>query len=91
MKHLKVIVCPKCGCDDLQKNGHSPNGTQRWLCRGCRKFFQLHFNQNGRNQEVKDKVIEMVMNGSGIRDTARVLRISTTTVIKTIKKNSDRN
>jgi insertion element IS1 protein InsB len=28
----------------------------------------------------------MAMNGSGIRDTARVLKISPTTVIKTLKK-----
>ena len=30
----------------------------------------------------------MAINGSGIRDTARVLKISTTTVMETLKKKS---
>jgi hypothetical protein len=30
--------------------------------------------------------VDMSLNGSGIRDTARVLRISPTTVINTLKK-----
>jgi hypothetical protein len=36
--------------------------------------------------EVKEKIIDMAMNGSGIRDTARVLKISPSTVINEIKK-----
>ncbi|MBK1720390.1 hypothetical protein CKO27_22650 [Thiocystis violacea] len=32
------------------------------------------------------KIIDMALNGSGIRDTARVLKVSQTTVIKEIKK-----
>ncbi|MDR2887259.1 MAG: hypothetical protein LBV26_04535 [Bacteroidales bacterium] len=40
---------------------------------------------------MKVKVIEMMTNGSGIRDTARVLGISSGTVINEIKKNAGRN
>ena len=36
--------------------------------------------------EVKQQIADMAVNGSGIRDTARVLRISPTTVIETLKK-----
>ena len=36
--------------------------------------------------EVKRKIIEMAVNGSGIRETARVLDISTATVINELKK-----
>lgn len=91
MRHIKVICCPFCVSEDLQKNGHSPNGTQRWKCKDCKKYFQLSFTYKGRLCDVKDKVIEMVTNGSGIRDTARVLGISPHTVIGEIKKNSERN
>jgi transposase-like protein len=35
---------------------------------------------------VKHQIIEMAMNASGIRDTARVLHVSPTTVIKELKK-----
>ncbi|CAK0778384.1 hypothetical protein CCP3SC1_950013 [Gammaproteobacteria bacterium] len=36
--------------------------------------------------EVKEQIIDMAMNGSGIRDTARVLGISPGTVISKIKE-----
>lgn len=35
---------------------------------------------------VKGKVVDMALNGSGVRDTARVLEISKNTVIATLKK-----
>ena len=35
---------------------------------------------------VKKQVLEMASNGSGIRDTARVLNINKNTVIDTLKK-----
>ena len=37
---------------------------------------------------VQRQISDMAMNGSGIRDTARVLKISPTTVIKSLKKSS---
>lgn len=91
MRHVKVVSCPFCGSEDLQKNGHSPNGTQRWKCKTCGKFFQLSFKNKGRLPDVKRTIITMITNGSGIRDTARVLGISPHTVIGEVKKNSKRN
>jgi IS1 family transposase len=49
----------------------------------------LHYSYNGRLPEVKQQVVDMALNGSGIRDTARVLKISPSTVIKTLKKAPD--
>jgi transposase-like protein len=37
---------------------------------------------------VKQQIADMAMNASGIRDTARVLHISPTTVINELKKKS---
>ncbi|AOM40624.1 transposase [Xenorhabdus hominickii] len=34
---------------------------------------------------MKEKVIDMAMNGSGVRDTGRVLGIGINTVIRTLK------
>ena len=36
--------------------------------------------------DVKQQIADMAVNGSGIRDTARVLKISPTTVIEALKK-----
>jgi insertion element IS1 protein InsB len=42
----------------------------------------------GRLPQIKEQVIDMALNGSGIRDTARVLKISPTTGINERKKES---
>jgi transposase-like protein len=40
--------------------------------------------------EVKRQIVDMALNGSGIRDTARVLGVSPTTVLTTLKKKGPR-
>ena len=40
----------------------------------------------GQSRKVKEQIVDMALNGSGIRDTARVLQVSTSTVIKELKK-----
>lgn len=42
----------------------------------------------GRLPEIKEQIIDMALSGSGIRDTARVLGVSTDTVINELKKKS---
>ncbi|CDH33185.1 insertion element IS1 (fragment) [Xenorhabdus bovienii str. Intermedium] len=37
---------------------------------------------------VKEQIIDMAMNNSGIRDTARVLKVATATVMKTLKNST---
>jgi transposase-like protein len=37
---------------------------------------------------MKEQIVDMRLNGSGIRDTARVLKISPTTVMNALKKKS---
>ena len=44
------------------------------------------YTSQGYKPEVKRKIVDMSVNGSGIRNTARVLKISTSTVIKELKK-----
>jgi transposase-like protein len=46
----------------------------------------LNYSYQGRLPEVKQQILDMAVNGSGIRDTARVLQISPSTVIAELKK-----
>jgi len=49
-------------------------------------MFLLEYAYAGRASEVKRQIVDIAMNASGIRDTARVLHVSPTTVLKELKK-----
>lgn len=82
------VHCSFCRGNDVVKNGKSIVGEQRYKCRvkGCGKTFQLSYRYNACEHGVRDRIIDMSMNGSGIRDTARVLSVGISTVISTLKK-----
>jgi transposase-like protein len=88
MIHHKELLCPHCSSNDLVKNGKSPNGTQRWRCNQCKKSFRYEYRYNACKPGVQETIIEMTLNGSGIRDIGRVLKISKDTVCSVLKKNS---
>jgi transposase-like protein len=78
-----------CRSTGVIKAGKQADGTQRYRCQNgqCeRRIFLLHYQDRGRIPEIRRHVVGMAINGSGIRDTARVLRISPTTVIAVFKK-----
>ena len=85
----QILHCPNCQGTDIVRNGKTRQGKQRFLCREepCDgRTFILDYSYAGQSKEVKKQIIDMAVNGSGIRDTARVLKISTSTVIKELKK-----
>ena len=89
MKYHQEIRCPDCGHTDLLKAGKSLKGVQRYRCinEACqRKTFMLEYAYKAYEPGVKKQLIEMAINGSGIRDTARVLSIGVSTVLRTLKK-----
>jgi transposase-like protein len=58
----------------------------------CPRYsFVLDPTYQGHLPEIKEQIIDMALNGSGIRDTARVLKISPTTIIHELKKKSQRS
>jgi insertion element IS1 protein InsB len=84
-----AVQCPECGSREVVKYGQQPNGEQRYRCNhaSCqRRIFLLQYHNTGWVPGVKQQMVEMALNGSGIRDTARVLGVSPTTVMTTLKK-----
>jgi insertion element IS1 protein InsB len=83
------VRCPYCHSDQIVKRGKTRRGTQRYLCHNTAcppQSFLLEYSYQGRLPEVKQQIIDMSLNASGIRDTARVLRISTDTVLRELRK-----
>jgi transposase-like protein len=63
------------------KAGKQANGAQRYRCQNeqcARRIFLLQYQDRGRMPEIRCQGVDMATTGSGIRDTAGVLRISPT-------------
>src|SRR2546429_7460038 len=86
---LVYVQCPQCQSIDVVQFGKQANGTQRYRCnnRECpRTIFLLQYQDKGRLPAVKQQIVDMTLNGSGVRDIVRVLRGSSATVINGLKK-----
>jgi IS1 family transposase/transposase-like protein len=86
---LQVLHCPHCHGTDIVRHGHTRQGKQRYQCRESRcagRTFLLEYSYAGQSPEVKRQIVDMALNASGIRDTARVLHVSTNTVMTELKK-----
>ena len=87
---IQVLHCPHCQGTDIVRHGNTCQGKPRYRCRECRegrgRTFLLDYSYAGQSPEIKEQIVEMAMNASGIRDTARVLHVSTNTVMTELKK-----
>ena len=83
------VQCPSCHSTDVMKYGRQANGPQRYQCNNpdcARRIFLLRYHDKGRLPEIKRQIVDMTLNGSSVRDIVRVLGVSSTTVIATLKK-----
>ena len=86
---LIPVKCPDCSSTDVVKYGKQANGEQRYRCNNSaceRQIFLLNYDNKGYCPNVRKTILDMAVNGSGVRDTARVLEVSPTTVISILKK-----
>jgi transposase-like protein len=85
----EVVQCPHCQGREVVKYGTASNGKERFRCQRaehCGRTFIRAYTYPGRTPEVKRQIVEMTLKGSGVRDIARVLHISPSTVIGELKK-----
>ena len=86
---LQVLHCPHCYGTDIVRHGTTRQGKQRYRCRTCPEHgrtFLLEYAYTGQSRAIKQQIVDMAMNASGIRDTARVLYVNPTIVLKELKK-----
>ena len=79
------ITCPSCSSRNIKKNGKTANEKQRYLCKQCRRQFITDYTYLGWVPAVRELIVPLTLNSSGIRDIARVLLLSPNTVLKTIR------
>ena len=83
------VYCPVCSSIDVIKSGITEQNKQRYCCQNVncsKKTFILDYSNKACAPGVKEKIIDMAMYSSGIRDTSRVLGVSRNTVTSTLKK-----
>ena len=85
---MEVVQCPHCQSREVVKYGTASNGKDGIGVSRARHVAGRfhHYTYPGCVPEVKRQMVEMTLNGSGIRDIARVLQVGPTTVIKELKK-----
>lgn len=87
---FEEVACPSCSSRNVKKNGTTANRKQKYLCKGCRRQFITQYTYRGAQPVIRDLIVPMTMNGSGIRDIARVLSVSTNTVLRAIREQAAR-
>ncbi len=83
------MTCKFCG-GYCVKNGYQRNGKQRLKCKNCHKKQQEEYSYFAYNSTINGDITSYIKEGVGIRGLARLLQISTTTLmarIITIAKN----
>ncbi len=87
---FEEITCPSCSSRNIKKNGTTANRKQKYRCQECGRQFITNYTYRGCLSLLRDLVVPMTMTSSGIRDIARVLSMSTQTVMKTIRERAAR-
>jgi len=82
---VEPIHCPACQGTDVVKHGKTSDGKQRFRCQHatcpggtCRREYVYQ----GRIPTVKRQMIDRSLKARGMRDIARVWRVSPTTVMQ---------
>lgn len=79
-----IKICVFCRSDKIIKNGFTKNKKQQYYCKDCRKRFIDFYTYRAYDKTLNNKIIALTKEGLGIRSTARVLTISTTTLLRRI-------
>ena len=77
------MICKFCKGKCI-KDGFQKNGCQRYKCKCCKRKLQEEYKYNAYGQHINQSIIKYNKVGVGIRGTAKLLSISTTTLLNRI-------
>ena len=81
---IRCIDDMQCCTNKMNKNGKTRSGVQRFVCKNCGKTKQKSYTYRAYSKATNDQIVLFLKEGMGIRSISRVLKISSTTVLKRI-------
>ena len=79
----KELKCPKCWSDKRVKSEFN-NKKQRYLCKKCGCHYTV--SQRGYTEHIRQKSIQLYLEGNEFRRIERILKVSHVSVINWLKK-----
>ncbi|HEX3053170.1 MAG TPA: IS1 family transposase [Aggregatilineaceae bacterium] len=79
---IQIIIthqCPRCGSEQMVKNGHDYKGAQKYHCKHCHRYGTL-FAHAGYDEQTRTQVKRAVLERISLRGLERVLGLSRRTV-----------
>lgn len=81
---MEKIICTKCSCDKIVKNGLMKS-NQRYKCKSCGLNFTIEKKGRGKPESQKRMALHLYLEGMGFRGIGRVLKVSNVAVLKWIR------
>jgi len=83
--------CPHCQRTERQvKVGRNPSGSQRYLCKVCRRKYTPEPTEQGYPEALRRQALQLYVDGMNFRRIARTLGVSHQTVANWVKAQADR-
>lgn len=79
----------RCG-EGMIKNGFNPSGSQKYVCKTCRRVTTPRPTPVGASHEARQLAINMVLDGSSFRSAARHAGVTHATVMAWFKQAAER-
>lgn len=77
-------ICPRCYSSKIVKNGKTKTKIQQYFCKNCNKRFLDFYTYQAYQYGINNDIIALTKEGTSIRSTARLLKISPTTLLARI-------
>ena len=78
------VFCPVCGSCHTEKNGFTKTRKQQYHCKNCGKYFIESYSYHAYEKDINERIVVLTKKGVGIRSTARILKISASTLLARI-------
>src|SRR4051812_24334731 len=72
-----MIKCPHCQREEEQvKIGHNASGSQRYVCKVCRRKYTPEPKQMGHSDALREAAVRLYVDGMNLRRIARTLGVT---------------